>query len=174
MLTDTLTADTDEVVDEWLDLASPAEIAHEEQVVWALAEALATGPVQVVISDCGPDAEALWQVATSTYLGGGYLVRGAADAPGVPLLSGRPGVSGASAAYRCRGTVCDLPVTSPAAITVHARTRKELSDVPAQWEYVKRAVEIARGSGVVMLGNGDVKTSTMRGRKRRQAAWTGS
>jgi len=51
----------------------------------------------------------------------------------------------------------ELLSVSPAAITVHARTRKELSDVPAQWEYVKRAVEIARGSGVVMLGNGDVK-----------------
>ena len=51
----------------------------------------------------------------------------------------------------------ELLSVQPAAITVHARTRKELSDVPAQWEYVKRAVEIARGSGVVMLGNGDVK-----------------
>ena len=88
---------------------------------WALAEALATGPVQVVISDCGPDAEALWEVAASTYLGGGYLVRGAADAPGVPLLSGRPGVSGASAAYRCRGTVCDLPVTSSAELAAALR-----------------------------------------------------
>ena len=61
------------------------------RLAWALAEALATGPVQVVISDRGPDADALWQVAASTHLGGGYLVRGAADAPGVPLLSGRPG-----------------------------------------------------------------------------------
>ncbi len=51
----------------------------------------------------------------------------------------------------------ELLSVSPAAITVQARPRKELSDVPAQWEYVKRAVEIARGSGVVMLGNGDVK-----------------
>ena len=57
---------------------------------WALAEALVTRPVQVVISDCGPDAEALWQVAASTYLGGGYLVRGPRTRP-VPLLSGRPG-----------------------------------------------------------------------------------
>lgn len=30
----------------------------------------------------------------------------------------------------------------PAVITIHARTRKEMSDVPARWEHVKRAVEI--------------------------------
>ncbi len=45
----------------------------------------------------------------------------------------------------------------PSAITVHARTKKELSLVPANWDRVKRAVEIARGSGVLILGNGDVK-----------------
>ncbi len=44
----------------------------------------------------------------------------------------------------------------PAAITVHARTRKEMSDVPAQWEHVTRAVEIATGTGTRILGNGDV------------------
>ena len=47
--------------------------------------------------------------------------------------------------------------TRPAAVTVHARTRKELSLVPAQWDYVKRAVELARGTGTLILGNGDVK-----------------
>ena len=47
----------------------------------------------------------------------------------------------------------------PAAITVHARTRKEMSLVPARWERVKRAVEIRneRGSKTLILGNGDVK-----------------
>ena len=45
----------------------------------------------------------------------------------------------------------------PAAITVHARTKKELSLVPARWEHVARAVELAQGSGVLILGNGDVK-----------------
>ena len=33
VLTDTLTADTDEVVDEWLDLASPAEIDKLEALL---------------------------------------------------------------------------------------------------------------------------------------------
>ncbi len=47
--------------------------------------------------------------------------------------------------------------TGPAVITVHARTKKEMSKVPARWERIKRAVEIARGSGTLIIGNGDVK-----------------
>lgn len=47
--------------------------------------------------------------------------------------------------------------TKPAAITVHARTRKELSLVPARWELVARAVEIARGGNTLIIGNGDVR-----------------
>ena len=46
----------------------------------------------------------------------------------------------------------------PAAITVHARTKKEMSLVPARWEYVARAVELARGTGVLIIGNGDVRS----------------
>lgn len=46
----------------------------------------------------------------------------------------------------------------PAAITLHARTRKEMSAVPAHWDQVARAVELAGGSGVLILGNGDVNT----------------
>ena len=45
----------------------------------------------------------------------------------------------------------------PAAITIHARTKKEMSKVPARWERVKRAVDIAQGSGTLILGNGDVR-----------------
>lgn len=44
----------------------------------------------------------------------------------------------------------------PAAVTIHARTRKEMSDVPARWEHVARAAEIAKGSGTLIIGNGDV------------------
>lgn len=57
---------------------------------------------------------------------------------------------------------------SPAAVTVHARTRREMSKVPAQWQWVKRAVEIrdefalrhAQGQNeqTLILGNGDVKS----------------
>ncbi|MDO8521497.1 MAG: tRNA-dihydrouridine synthase [bacterium] len=47
--------------------------------------------------------------------------------------------------------------TKIAAVTVHARTRKEMSNVPARWGYVKEVVEIAKGSGTLVIGNGDVK-----------------
>ncbi len=49
--------------------------------------------------------------------------------------------------------------TNPAVVTVHARTRKEMSLVPARWERVQRAVEIRneRGSSSLILGNGDLK-----------------
>lgn len=46
---------------------------------------------------------------------------------------------------------------NPAVVTIHARTRKEMSKVPARWEFVKRAVEIRNelGSDTLILGNGD-------------------
>jgi nifR3 family TIM-barrel protein len=46
----------------------------------------------------------------------------------------------------------------PAAVILHARTRKEMSKVPARWEFVKRAVEIRdeMNSKTLILGNGDV------------------
>ena len=47
----------------------------------------------------------------------------------------------------------------PAAVTIHARTRKEMSDVPARWDCVKRAVEIRDElkSTALIIGNGDVR-----------------
>ncbi|MGI9117947.1 MAG: tRNA dihydrouridine synthase [Minisyncoccia bacterium] len=44
------------------------------------------------------------------------------------------------------------------ALTVHARTRKEMSAVPANWDYVKQVVELRDSMGIdtVILGNGDV------------------
>lgn len=48
----------------------------------------------------------------------------------------------------------------PAVVTVHARTRKEMSKVPARWERVARAVEIRNEmeSNALILGNGDVSS----------------
>ena len=54
--------------------------------------------------------------------------------------------------------------TNPAVITIHARTRKEMSLVPARWEHIKRAVEIrnsfvdsnGKKSQTLIFGNGDV------------------
>jgi len=54
-----------------------------------------------------------------------------------------------------------LPVlleAEPAAITIHLRTRKQLSLVPANWEWMKKAVEIRNrvNPKVLLIGNGDV------------------
>ncbi len=45
------------------------------------------------------------------------------------------------------------------AITVHARTRKEMSKVPAKWDTVARAVKIRNeiSPTTLIIGNGDVK-----------------
>lgn len=45
----------------------------------------------------------------------------------------------------------------PAAITLHARTVRELSNTAAHWDAVGRAVRQARGSGVPIIGNGDAR-----------------
>ncbi|MSR70820.1 tRNA-dihydrouridine synthase [Candidatus Kaiserbacteria bacterium] len=57
------------------------------------------------------------------------------------------------------GWLPKLLAAEPAVIIIHARTRKEMSLVPARWERVKRAVEIRNelGSKTLIVGNGDVK-----------------
>ncbi len=52
----------------------------------------------------------------------------------------------------------ELLAEEPAAITLHARTRKEMSKVPARWERVADAVKLRDGMGSAtrILGNGDV------------------
>lgn len=54
-----------------------------------------------------------------------------------------------------------LPVllqAKPASVIIHARTRKEMSRVPARWDRVARAVAIRNGqsSDALILGNGDI------------------
>ena len=47
---------------------------------------------------------------------------------------------------------------APAALTIHARTRKDLSKVPANWDYVARVVALrdALSPTTRIIGNGDV------------------
>lgn len=54
----------------------------------------------------------------------------------------------------------ELLAEGPAAVTLHARTRKEMSDVPARWDRVKRAVEIRDElkSQTLIIGNGDIES----------------
>ena len=71
----------------------------------------------------------------------------------------------------------ELLAEHPAAITIHARTRKEMSLVPARWERIARAVELRdeyQGEALmktVILGNGDVKD---RADAREKCAQTGA
>ncbi len=53
----------------------------------------------------------------------------------------------------------ELLTEQPAAVTIHARTRKEMSKVPARWSRIRDAVAIrdSLGSATLILGNGDVK-----------------
>ncbi len=48
----------------------------------------------------------------------------------------------------------------PAAITVHGRTKKEMSDVPAHWDEIAKTVKMRHSSGsrTLIIGNGDVAT----------------
>ena len=57
------------------------------------------------------------------------------------------------------GWLSELLAEEPAAVILHARTRKEMSDVPARWDRIARAVEIrdALSSKTLIAGNGDVR-----------------
>jgi nifR3 family TIM-barrel protein len=54
--------------------------------------------------------------------------------------------------------IATLLKESPAALTVHARTRKDMSSVPARWERVARVVELRNelSPSTRVIGNGDV------------------
>lgn len=45
----------------------------------------------------------------------------------------------------------------PAMLTVHLRTMKEMSGVPAHWELADRIVELAKGTEVLIAMNGDIE-----------------
>ena len=63
----------------------------------------------------------------------------------------------------------------PVAITIHARTRQEKSDVPAHWEAVAQAVGIrhALDSSTYIIGNGDVQDLSEARRKAHETACDG-
>ncbi|GAA4426812.1 thioredoxin domain-containing protein [Georgenia halophila] len=80
----------------------------------AVAEAALTGPLQVAVVGTDDDAAALARTVRSSPSPGLVMTAGEPDAPGAPLLADRPLVDGRSAAYVCRGFVCDRPVISTA------------------------------------------------------------
>ncbi|WP_416276959.1 thioredoxin domain-containing protein [Nocardia sp. alder85J] len=81
----------------------------------AVAEAALTGPIQVAVSlPADADAAELLTAARRFAPGGAAVLAGPENSS--PLLIDRPPVTGRPAAYVCHGTVCDLPVTDPAAL----------------------------------------------------------
>jgi len=87
----------------------------------AVAEAMATGPLQVAVVGDGPQADELQRIARASTSPGLVMAHGSPDTPGVPLLADRPLVAGGAAAYVCRGFVCDRPVTTPGELAAALR-----------------------------------------------------
>jgi uncharacterized protein len=87
----------------------------------AVAEALLSGPAEIAIvgPDDDPRTADLLRAALHVAPPGAVFALGSGSAPdgdAVPLLAGRPLVSGGPAAYVCRGFTCQAPVTTPAAL----------------------------------------------------------
>ncbi|MEU2227141.1 thioredoxin domain-containing protein [Streptomyces sp. NPDC018347] len=85
----------------------------------AVAEALLDGPREVAV--VGPSltderTTALHRTALLNASPGAVVACGTPDSDEFPLLADRTLIDGAPAAYVCRGFVCDLPVTDPAAL----------------------------------------------------------
>ncbi|MCF0094059.1 thioredoxin domain-containing protein [Micromonospora sp. MH99] len=75
-------------------------------------EALLSGPYEIAVATEDPAGDPLVAAARRHAPPGAVVVAGRPDQPGVPLLADRPLVDGRSAAYVCRGFVCQRPVTS--------------------------------------------------------------
>lgn len=87
----------------------------------SVAEASVRGPYQVAIAATEKSAAAMELLAAARASAPGGSIILAAPPNTAPLLADRPLVDGAPAAYVCRGAVCDLPVTDPAALTASLR-----------------------------------------------------
>jgi nifR3 family TIM-barrel protein len=64
---------------------------------------------------------------------------------------------------------------APAVVTIHARTRQEMSRVPAHWEALTRAAALRQraGSATYLMGNGDVADLADARQKARQTGIEG-
>ena len=76
----------------------------------AVAEAVLTGPLQIVVVETPDSTGELVAAARRLAPGGSVVVAGEKDSS--PLLADRGTVDGTDAVYVCRGTVCGLPVTT--------------------------------------------------------------
>lgn len=84
------------------------------------------------------------------------LIRAAQEASSLPVsVKTRIGYNSES----LEGWLTAILEANPVAITLHLRTRKEMSLVPADWKLMKKAVEIRNrvNPAVLLIGNGDVQ-----------------
>lgn len=84
------------------------------------------------------------------------IIRAAKEASGLPVsVKTRVGYNKES----LDEWLTALLEAAPAAITLHLRTRKQMSLVPADWGLMKKAVEIRNrvNPAVLLIGNGDVQ-----------------
>ena len=117
----------------WACAASEALLAGPLEIAIAAAPDVATRPGSGEAGATSPTAAAagtngdragpvpasagpLIRVAWRTNSPGAVVVVGEPGRSGVPLLADRPLLAGKPTAYVCRGFVCDLPVTEPAAL----------------------------------------------------------
>lgn len=80
----------------------------------SVALAQGAGPVQVAIAEAAGSAGHMASAVRRGVPGGVIVVAGQRDS--LPLLDGRGPVDGLDAAYICRGTRCDLPITELAGV----------------------------------------------------------
>jgi uncharacterized protein len=95
----------------------------------AVAEAMLSGPAEIaVVGPAGPGRDALQQTAMLAAPPGAVVVIGDGTQPPppvpaeIPLLAGRPAVTGQAAAYVCRNFTCRAPVTEPAQLRAELGT----------------------------------------------------
>lgn len=67
-----------------------------------------------------------------------------------------------------------LVAEKPAAITLHGRTLKQMYGGEANWDEIAKAAKICRKSGVIILGNGDVRSMEDARRKIKQYGTDGA
>jgi nifR3 family TIM-barrel protein len=56
-----------------------------------------------------------------------------------------------------RKWISEIIQEKPDALIVHGRTKKEMSQVDAHWDEIRKAAKMAKKEGILIVGNGDVK-----------------
>jgi uncharacterized protein YyaL (SSP411 family) len=97
-----------------LETVAPLMAGHPRFAGYSatVAEAALAGPYEIAIATADPAGDPLVAAARRYAPPGTVVVAGEPDRAGVPLLADRPLIGAASAAYVCRGFVCDRPVTT--------------------------------------------------------------